>query len=201
LSAAAVGELAGSLDVDAAELHRVTAGNPFYVAEIVAAGWPSIPPTVRDVVGARLARLSPASRGAVHAAAVIGTRVEPALFAAVLPGQERLLDECLQSGIPIPDGAALQFRHELVRLAVEAGISPHRKIELHARLLAALEEAGDADPAVLAHHAAGAGDEKAVRQHAPEAARRSSALGAHREAAAHLERALQFADPDDQPAL
>ena len=43
LSAAAVGELAGSLDVDLAELHRVTGGNPFYVTEIVASGWPSIP--------------------------------------------------------------------------------------------------------------------------------------------------------------
>jgi DNA-binding CsgD family transcriptional regulator/tetratricopeptide (TPR) repeat protein len=201
LSAAAVAELAGPAGLDPAELHQVTGGNPFYVAEIVATGWPAIPATVREIVGARLARLSPAGREAVHAAAVIGARVEPALVAAVLPGRERLPEMCLQSGMLIPDGAGLQFRHELVRLAVEAGISPHRKIELHARLLAVLEAAGDSDPAVLTHHAAGAGDEKAVRLHAPEAARRSSALGAHREAAAHLERAVRFAGADDQPVL
>ena len=53
-------------------------------------------------------------------------------------------------------------------------------------------EAGDADPAVLAHHAEGAGDEQAVLRHAPEAARRSAALGAHREAAAQFERALRM---------
>ena len=38
-------------------------------------------------------------------------------------------------------------------------------------------------------------------RHAPEAARRSAALGAHREAAAQFERALRFADGLDRPAL
>ncbi len=55
-------------------------------------------------------------------------------------------------------------------MAVDAGITPPRKTELHARLLAALEEHGDADPALLAHHAEGAGDARAVLRHAPEAA-------------------------------
>ena len=41
LSAGAVRVLAGHRDVDAAKLHRVTGGNPFYVTEILAAGWPS----------------------------------------------------------------------------------------------------------------------------------------------------------------
>jgi len=68
-------------------------------------------------------------------------------------------------------------------------------------MLAALEVRGDADPAVLAHHAEGAGDEKAVLRHAPDAARRSSALGAHREAAAQFERALRCADESDRPTL
>ena len=86
-------------------------------------------------------------------------------------------------------------------MAVEAAIAPHRKAELHARLLAALEERGDADPALLAHHAEGAGDAEAVLRHAPEAARRSSALGAHREAAAQFERALRFAGERDRPTL
>ena len=54
---------------------------------------------------------------------------------------------------------------------------------------------------MLAHHAEGAGDRQAVRRHAPEAARRSSALGAHREAAAQFERAVRFAGDDDRPAL
>jgi DNA-binding CsgD family transcriptional regulator/tetratricopeptide (TPR) repeat protein len=187
--------------VDAAELHRVTGGNPFFVSEILEAGWPSVPPTVRDAVGARLARSSPGTRRVVESAAVIGMRVDRSLLSSVLEGSGSTAGECLTTGILVADGPGLRFRHELVRMAVEAGIAPHRKTELHARLLAELEAGGDADPVLLAHHAEGAADEKAVLRHAPEAARRSSALGAHREAAAQFERALRFADDLDRPAL
>ncbi len=200
LSPDAIRELAGPRQVDAAELHRITGGNPFYVSEILEA-WPSVPATVRDAVGARLARLDPGAREVVQAAAVIGVRVGRPLLASALAGSGVPADERQTGGILIADGTGLRFRHELVRMAVQAGIAPRRQTELHARLLAALEERGDADPAVLAHHAEGAGDEKAVRRFAPEAARRSGALGAHREAAAQFERALRFVDADDTATL
>jgi hypothetical protein len=67
LSERTVGELAAPHDIDAAELHRQTSGNPFYVTEVLAAGTSEIPHTVRDAVLARLARLSapatPSARG------------------------------------------------------------------------------------------------------------------------------------------
>ena len=201
LTEQAVRSLAGERGADAGELYRVTGGNPFYVSEILAAGWPSVPPTVRDAVGARLARMSSGARRAVETAAVIGARVDQSLMWSALNGSGSSVDECLTTGILLADGTSLRFRHELVRMAVEAAIAPHRKTELHARLLAALEERDDADPALLAHHAEGAGDAKAVLRHAPEAARQSSALGAHREAAAQFERALRFADDGDWPVL
>jgi DNA-binding CsgD family transcriptional regulator/tetratricopeptide (TPR) repeat protein len=201
LSVEAVRELVGQRDVDAAELHRITGGNPFYVREILEAGWPSVPPTVRDAVGARLARASAGARRAVESAAVIGARVESSLLTWVLADTQTSADECIATGILTPDGPGLRFRHELVRMAVEAGITPYRKTELHARLLAALEERGDADPVLLAHHAEGAGDEQAVLRHAPEAAVRSAALGAHREAAAQYERALRISTNPGKPAL
>jgi DNA-binding CsgD family transcriptional regulator/tetratricopeptide (TPR) repeat protein len=198
LSAAAVRALAAPREVDAAELHRVTGGNPFYVTEMLAAGWPSVPPTVRDAVGARLARAAPGARAAVEAAAVIGARVDRALLSAVLATSGNSADDCLATGIVVAEGHDFRFRHELARMAVEAGIAPHRKRSLHARVLAALGERAVADPVVLAHHADGAGDARAVLWHAPVAARRSSALGAHREAAAQFERALRFSGDSDK---
>lgn len=198
LSQDAVRELVGQRDVDAAELYRVTGGNPFYLSEIVAADWPCVPLTVRDAVGARLARLSSDTREVVQAAAVIGTRVDRSLL-SLLTGAA--VDERLMAGILVSDGTDLRFRHELVRMAVQAEIAPYRQVQLHARLLSALEELQDADPAVLAHHAEAAVDAQAVLRHAPEAARRSSALGAHREAAAQFERALRFASDVDEPDL
>jgi DNA-binding CsgD family transcriptional regulator/tetratricopeptide (TPR) repeat protein len=194
LSVEAVQTLAGPRNVDAAKLHAVTGGNPFYVSEVLEAGWPSIPATVRDAVGARLARASAAARRVVESAAIIGTRVDRTLLRQILADSGVSMEDCLATGILVPDGTGLRFRHELVRMAVAAGVAPHRKAELHARLLTVLEEWGDLDPAVLAHHAEGAGDHQAVLRHAPEAARRSSALGAHREAAAQFERALRCAD-------
>ncbi len=199
LSEEAVRALAGEREVDVGELYRVTGGNPFYVSEIMEAGWPAVPPTVREMVAARLARLSTGTRRAVEVAAVIGARVDLSLLSSV--PEDPSVDECLASGILVADGNGVRFRHELVRMAVEAGIPPYRQTELHVRLLAALEERGDADPALLAHHAEGAGNEKAVLRHAPEAARRSAALGAHREAAAQYERALRFANKLDRPGL
>jgi DNA-binding CsgD family transcriptional regulator len=201
LSDDAVRALAGQRDVDAAELCRVTGGNPFLVCEAIEAGWPAVPPTVRDVVGARLARSNAPVREALQAAAVIGTSFERELLASVLDGSAALLDDCLRTGLLTADAGAVRFRHELVRLAVEGAIGLHRRGELHARVLAVLEDVGKADPAVLAHHAEGAGDVAAIRRYALDAARRSAALGAHREAAAQYQRALRYADIADQPGL
>jgi len=184
LSDDAVRALAGQRDVDAAELCRVTGGNPFLVCEAIEAGWPAIPPTVRDVVGARLARSSTPVREALQAAAGIGTSIDREVLASVLGGSAAPLDDCLRTGLVTADATSLRFRHELARMAVAEAIPPHRRGELHARLVRVLEDVGNTDPAVLAHHAEGAGDVAATLRYAPEAARRSAALGAHRGAAA-----------------
>jgi DNA-binding CsgD family transcriptional regulator/tetratricopeptide (TPR) repeat protein len=209
LSAGAVRSLAGPWGVDADELYRVTGGNPFYVSEVLSAGGPEVPPTVRDAAGARLGRAAPGTRRAVEAAAVAGTRVGPAQLAAVLEVMPAI-EDCLATGILVADGRALRFRHELLRLAVVDAIAPHRKIDLHVRWLAVLAETdgaaqadgaagAEADLAVLAHHSEGADDARAVLRYAPAAARQAAALGAHREAAAQYERALRFAATADGP--
>ncbi len=160
-----------------------------------------MPSTVSDSVGARLARCGQGARELVETAAVIGARVSPSLLAAVHPGASSPVDAVLASGMLIPDGPDLRFRHELVRMAVDGAIAPHRRSDLHVRLLAALEDLGNADPALLAHHAEGAGNAGAVLLHAPAAAQRSSELGAHREAAAQYARALRFAGESDPQVL
>jgi predicted ATPase len=147
LSGEAVRALVGRRELDAGELYRVTGGNPFYVSEIMEAGWPSVPPTVRDAVGARLARSSASTRRLVEVAAVIGVRVDRTLLSSVL-GLGSAAGDGQAAGILVADGVSLRFRHELVRMAVEAGIASQRKTELHACLLAVLEERDDADPAL-----------------------------------------------------
>src|SRR5262249_13319895 len=146
----------------------------------------------------RLARSTHGIRQIVEVAAVIGPKVDVSLMTSICEGSEAAIEECIATGILVHDAASLRFRHELVRMAVETAIAPHRKTELHASALGVLEQRANCDPAVLAHHAAGAGDSAGVVQHAPDAGWRSAALGARREAAAQFERALAFTDESDR---
>ena len=58
------------------ELHRLTAGNPFYVHEVLEAGGAEVPATVGEAVYARAARMSPDARSVLEAVsvAVVGAR-------------------------------------------------------------------------------------------------------------------------------
>jgi hypothetical protein len=145
---------------------------------------------------ARAARLSPPARQVLDAAAVVAPPVETWLLVEAAAAAPAQVDECVAAGMLQGQAGGVGFRHELARLAVERTLGPGRRADLHGRALAALltQPGAAPDPARLAHHADGAGDGRAVLAHAPVAARRAAALGAHREAAAQYERALRFAD-------
>jgi len=197
LSADAVAVLAGGSGLDPAALYRLTGGNPFYVSQAVQAGMGEVPASARDAVLARAARLGRDSRAVLDAAALIGTRVELALLESVADSPPSAIDELLASGLLTGDGMALQFRHEIARLAVEGAVTAHRRGVLHARILASLQALGCDDDARMAFHAEAAGDGPAALCYASAAARRAAALGSHREAAAQFGRALRFTDGAD----
>jgi hypothetical protein len=71
LSAEAVAQLAEPHAVDPEDLYRSTAGNPFFVSEVLAAGGAEIPATVRDAVLARALRLDPEARRLLEAVAIV----------------------------------------------------------------------------------------------------------------------------------
>jgi DNA-binding CsgD family transcriptional regulator len=193
LSESAVRSLAASTGVDPAELSRLTSGNPFLVAEALAAGDAGLPPTVRDATLARVGRLNPAARGVVDAAAVVGQRVPPALLGAVAPTGAEEVEGALSCGVLIEDRGELVFRHELTRRAVEGSIAAPRRAALHARVLAALADGpGREEHARLAHHAEQAGLAAQASRYSALAASQAERVGALREAGLQLERALRF---------
>ena len=194
LSVEAVSQMAAGSALDIPELHRLTAGNPFFVHEVLEAGSEQVPATVGGAVYARVARLSADARTVLEAASVAPPALEPWAVEAVCGGAADALDECLAGGMLVDDGPRVRFRHELARLAIEAELGPSRRRKLHRDLLAALSDpARGVDAARLAHHAEGADDPGAVLELAPLAARQAAAVGAHREAAAQYARALRFA--------
>jgi ATP/maltotriose-dependent transcriptional regulator MalT len=196
LSPVAVATLAEPHGVDAAELYRTTAGNPFFVTEVLAAGGASMPQTVRDAVLARAARLDPVARSLLDVVAITPPQTELWLLEAMAPSAVDRLDECLLSGMLSPTPGGVAFQHELARVAVEQSLPSHRQLALHRAALTTLSDppSGAQDPTRLAHHAEAAGDAGAVLRFAPEAATRAASLGAHREAAAQYGRAIRFAD-------
>ncbi|MEU5090043.1 AAA family ATPase [Streptomyces sp. NPDC021356] len=206
LSRRAVARLAAGHTVDAEQLYHVSGGNPFIVAEILAAPTETIPASVREAVAGRLVGLSAATRTVVDVLAVLGHRVSLPLLTGILPGAEKGLEEAVACGIVRAEGQITEFRHELTRLAVLEAVPAARRLHVHRQVLAAMRSGATAadDLALLADHAEAARDPAAVLEYAPAAADRAATLGAHREAATQYARALRYADglpPDRRASL
>jgi len=202
LSAPAVARLAAGHDVDAARLHELTGGNPFFVVEVLAATrGDGLPATVLAAIRGRLARLSPAGSALVEALAALGRPAPTALVGALVPDAEAGLRSGLEQGLLTASTPAVAFRHELARMAVLDTVPAFRRVELHSRVLGLLlrGEVAEDELAFVVEHAEQAGDAAAVAIYAPLAGRRATALGAHREAATHYASALRCVDRLAEP--
>jgi class 3 adenylate cyclase len=158
----------------------------------------AIPATLQDSLMARLDRQAPAKELA-QVAAVIGREFSHELLAAVAPlGEDELrdaLDRLVEAELVFRRGAAgYAFKHALVRDAAYHSLLRSRRRELHGRIAAALEErfpeAAEAQPELLAHHLAEAGQAERAIVHLRRAARRALARSADLEAVEHLRGAL-----------
>ncbi|GAA2355924.1 BTAD domain-containing putative transcriptional regulator [Dactylosporangium salmoneum] len=195
------------------EVHARTDGNPFFVVELVellrserqldVAGVP-LPPSVRDVLQRRLARLPEATVELLRLAAVVGRDVDlPLLEASAEMGAEQvitLLEPAVASRVLLEDDVTWQWRfsHALVRETLVAGLSRVQAARLHAVVAGVLENRAGGRPVDverLAHHSFHAvpvlGTAPARRYTAAAAAAARSRL-AHSEAAAHTRRALSL---------
>ncbi|NEK58947.1 AAA family ATPase [Geodermatophilus sabuli] len=199
-------------------VHDRTAGNPFFVVEL--ARWMvsthdlrldrvPVPPSIREVLRNRLARLSEGTREVLELAAVAGREVTLDLLeAAGTPAEAALaaLDSATAFGLVVEGRQpwSWRFTHALVQEVLHGDLPRLRRARLNARLAAALERratGGRADDAVverLAHHfveavpVAGPGPALRYSTAAAQAARERLA---HGEAAAHVRRALALLDP------
>ena len=123
-----IDQLAADQSFDHARLRHLTGGNPFFVTELIAAGNDAvIPGSVRDVVLARTATLSPEARQLVDLVSVVPSRAERSLLAAA----DEILGEVEAAGILRFDTEWVWFRHELARRAVEGELSAVRREALN----------------------------------------------------------------------
>ena len=202
LSAAAVGALSSGSGHDPATLHALTRGNPFYVAEVLAAPGEQVPATVVDTVLARMRRLGPDARAACEQLSVVPSHVGFELAGSLLGSRLDALAEAEEHGVVEVRPEGVVFRHELARRAVECALPTIRRRNLNRAVVQALRTQDGPDLARLVHHAVRADDGATVLGYAPLAGRQAARAGSHRQALAHFEAALRYADrlPDAERA-
>ena len=135
-----------------------------------------LPPTVRDAILARTVNLEDAARDLldllVCAPEAIPDRLLPQLGIGV-----SALRSLHQAGLIRRSQRGVAFRHDLCRMAIAGSLPPGGEAALHRRMLDALEAGASAEPAVLVHHARGAGDPERVLRYARQPASRPRAPG------------------------
>jgi DNA-binding CsgD family transcriptional regulator/tetratricopeptide (TPR) repeat protein len=196
LSERAVEDLAMRANRSAGGIHAITRGNPFFVTEVLKNAEDRVPPTVRDAVLTRAARLPSDSRALLDLVSIFPRAVDPGLVEQAIHPEPSAIDACVESGFLLLPGGGLAFRHELARRAIEESLAPARSRALHEQVLQAMLRAAPArrSNALIVHLAMRASNSAALREYAPLAAGEASLHGAHREAVRYYQAALEHAD-------
>jgi len=196
-------------------------GNAFLVEEmlsVVRSGARGLPPSLKDLLLARVDQLSEAAAEVLRLAAVAGRSVPERLLVAVARSDEvavlNAVREAVDAHLLVVDEAGYTFRHALARDAVYDDLLPGERVRLHSAYAEAL--AGDPEllsdthmsvAATLAHHSYAALDLPRALEASLAAGREATAGLAPREALTHYERALliwprvsaeQLSNPVDQ---
>ena len=167
----------------------------------------SVPVSLQASLMARLDRLGPAAREVAQTASAIGRDFPYDLVVAAAPRSEAEtlanLDQLVAAGLVfqlgIPPAAAYQFKHALVQDTAYSTLLRGPRQALHERIAVALEkridETGDGEPEILAHHFAEAGQPERAASYWLDAGRREAGRSANIEAIAHLTRGIEALVP------
>lgn len=196
---------------------RRSEGHPLFAEELLtstAAG--AHPPSLVEVLLARVAGLGPTTLEIVRAMAVVGRPVDDRLLGPLLERSAgeigAALREATASGVLVArDDGGHGFRHELLREIVERDLLAGERRELHERLARQLEahpELGDDSPAgaagELARHWAAADRPVEAHRAAIAAADAAEAVHAFADALRLFERAIALEaalPPDAAPSM
>jgi DNA-binding SARP family transcriptional activator len=180
------GDVAGFAE----ELRVETAGNPFFVCELLRSmaesgdvvrrtgeGRPAehplmgtaLPTSLREVIGQRVHRLGTKTERVLVLAAVIGVEFNLTTLASLAEMDPEPLLDLLEraeraSILESREDDVFVFAHALIRRTLYVGLQPARRSRLHARVAWAMEQGSVPTPAsaVIAHHFLAAGEQEAA---------------------------------------
>jgi len=156
----AVAELVGEERADA--VYARSGGYPLLLAALGDGSDGELPATVRDGVAARVDTLGQHVAATLRVAAVLGPDCDLELVAQVagLPVASVLdhLEGAARVGLIGERGSRFEFRHQLIREALEAATGAARRALLHQQAARALAGRPRPDPLAVAVHARAGGD-------------------------------------------
>lgn len=193
-----LGGVASTRDLDS--IYARTAGNPFFVEQVHAAGAEAggqpgpTPGSLQVLVQRRIGRLSMIGRVTLDALAVLDRPVDLPLVAATagldIDAARAAVDEAVRAGVAGSSAEGVRLRHPLFGEVLRAELPGPEHAELHRRAADALEARGS-DAATIAEHRWQAGDPTRAWSAALAAADDSARRFAFAAVRLHLERALQ----------
>ena len=194
-----------------------TGGNPFYVTELVAALQATgvltatattaevdavdLPPALRLTVLLELAHLSEDTQHVLRTASVLGSRFTVSDLALVLGSNPVALaprlGEAIEARVLLEDGAALAFRHDLLRDAIYEDVPLALRKSVHLHIARTLASAGAAPLELAEHFIRGASPGDAMALDWLQRAATQATVQAPAIAAELLERTAELFDPAD----
>ena len=194
-------------------IHRRSDGNPFFIEELLMAGVDGaggpLPPTLREVLLARISAMPDRAQTVIGVAAVAGRRVDHGLLAKVAGMDEHDLLDALRTAVASQvlvtstndDGldGDYAFRHALLQEAAYDDLLPGERIAHHLAFARALAERGPGSGAIaaghwaeLAYHWSAARDDRQAFDASIRAGDAAARAFAFADARRHDERALEL---------
>jgi len=204
----------------AAQIHRRSDGNPFFVEELLGAGEDAtdgrLPATLREVLLARIVALPDSAQAAIGVVAVAGRRVDHDLLARVAAMDRAELLDALRTAVGsqiLVTGSAndsgdgdYAFRHALLQEAAYEDLLPGERQRLHRAFAEALAERGPGTGAIaaghwaeLAYHWSAARDDRRAFEASIRAGEAAAAAFAFADARRQDERALELWSSVERP--
>lgn len=201
LSKEAVVEMSTRKGYSGEDVYSISAGNPFYVNEILASYSPGIPDNIKNSILAVYERQKQGTKNAWHIWSVIPDGLEVERVGKIKYSVE--IDHCFAIGIIIVQHGKVVFKHELYRRTIEESLMPLKRIELNKLMLElfldSFEEKGEIER--ILHYAKNANEKKLVVKYALEAAKKAATVGAHKEAAKLYLTAIEHFEENDTNQL
>lgn len=180
-----VQKLAGEKGYNAEEVYSISAGNPFYVNEILASYSTGVPAKIKDSILSVYNRLDEKTKHIWEVLSVLPTAFEVSYLEKLEPQYITAIENCIETKILILEDGKIFFKHELYRRTIESALSPLLRINLNKQILGLLMENFEKDQKIeqIIHHAKNSNDYELVVQYAPVAAKKAACVGSHIEAA------------------